>query len=98
MDFINKFDDKLEHKINSDKTNLSTGEKQRIALARTIILEPEIIIFDEALSNIDETNKKIILKNLQKYDVMKIYITHNHEHIENSQTISVENSHIQIVS
>ena len=41
----------LDYKIVSNQTNLSTGEKQRIALARAVLSNPAVLILDEALSN-----------------------------------------------
>ena len=42
----------LDYKIVSNQTNLSTGEKQRIALARAVLSNPAVLILDEALSKI----------------------------------------------
>ena len=56
-----------------------------------MILEPDIIIFDESLSNIDNSNKKEIINNLQKYSFIKIFITHEDDYIKNGQTIIIEN-------
>lgn len=77
MDLINNYPDGFYHKINNDQSNISTGEKQRLSIARAMLLQPEIVIFDEALSNIDRENRNIILNNLKKYDCIKIFISHD---------------------
>ncbi len=62
---------------------LSGGEKQRLALARSLITNPRILLFDEPLSNIDSLLKgdllKLILNLQEKYKITAIYVTHNHD-------------------
>jgi tungstate transport system ATP-binding protein len=50
----------LTHKINQNARTLSSGEAQRLGLARAMALEPEILFLDEPTASIDEDNTKIV--------------------------------------
>ncbi len=71
----------LEHAIDLMPEELSGGMKRRIALARTLILKPKIILYDEPTTGLDPiTAKEIILlmKTIQeKYKTSSIIITHD---------------------
>ena len=75
---------RYETSINNDSTNISGGEAQRIILARAILNDFEILILDEALSEVDYQTERKIIKNLKHYFPSKtiIYITHkNHDQL-----------------
>ena len=71
VDLYKKFSDLdkgLDYFINFDGSNLSLGEKQRLAIVRCILMEREIIILDEPISSLDKENIeeiKNIIKNLK---------------------------------
>ena len=71
----------LAHAINLMPSELSGGMKRRIALARTLILEPKIILYDEPTTGLDPiTSKEIILLMMsiqKKYNTSSIIITHD---------------------
>ena len=71
----------LKNVINLMPNELSGGMKRRVALARTLILKPKIIIYDEPTTGLDPiTSKEIILlmKSVQeKYKTSSIIITHD---------------------
>lgn len=70
---------------------LSGGQKQRISIARAIIKEPKILIFDDCLSAVDTETEEIILNNL--YNISKnkttIIVSHRISSIKNADKILV---------
>jgi ABC-type Fe3+/spermidine/putrescine transport system ATPase subunit len=62
-------------------TDLSGGQQQRVAVARSIVLEPEILLFDEPLSNLDANLRdemRFELHDLlRRLGIMSIYVTHD---------------------
>ena len=74
---------KMEDYINKYPSELSGGQQQRVAIARTLSLEPSIILFDEPMSALDADNRLSLrreIKNIQKkLNSTIIYITHDQE-------------------
>lgn len=62
---------------------LSGGQRQRVALARAIITRPDILLFDEPLSNLDEKLRVNMRQNIrrlqQEFGITSIYVTHDQE-------------------
>ena len=77
-EIVEKMPLKYDSLIEENGFNLSGGEKQRIILARTILKEADIYIFDEALNAIDIKRERIILKNLFKLLKNKTIIVVSH--------------------
>ena len=71
--------DRMSHKPNE----LSGGEKQRVAVARAMMMEPDVILADEPSGSLDETNKKelhkLLLQLRDKYNQTIIIVTHDKE-------------------
>ena len=65
--FIDNLPMGLNTKIGSEGHGLSTGQKQRILIARAIYKKPEYIFFDEATNALDARNELIIMDNLNEY-------------------------------
>ena len=66
-DFIEKMDKKYDSHIARGGTNVSGGQKQRLAIARAIAREPEIYIFDDSFSALDYKTDAKLRKELKKY-------------------------------
>lgn len=81
---IQRFNEKENTLVGEKGTKLSGGQKQRISIARTLISDKPILIFDEALNKIDNNTKEKILINLiNKYsEKTMIFITHDLNMVE----------------
>lgn len=77
-EYICDLKDGLDSKISDLKDNLSSGEKQRLGLARVFLKKPKLLLLDEATSNIDAINEGIILNALtkNKQDMTIVMISH----------------------
>jgi len=64
--FIQKLPDGYDTVVGERGLKLSGGEKQRVAIARTILKNPKIIVFDEATSSLDSKSEQIILDSLRE--------------------------------
>lgn len=75
---IEKFRQGYDTMIGERGVTLSGGQKQRISIARALIKEPEIVLFDDCLSAVDARTEKEIIGNLYQYleDRTAIIITH----------------------
>ena len=73
----------LEAHAKKKPSRLSGGQQQRVAIARTLALNPDVILFDEPMSALDVDTRMILrdeLKELQKkFGTTMIYITHDQE-------------------
>lgn len=73
----------MEEHLNKYPHELSGGQQQRVAIARTLSLNPDIILFDEPMSALDADNRLGLRKELKeiqkKFKTTMIYITHDQE-------------------
>ena len=66
-DFVEKMEDSYQAHIARGGTNISGGQKQRLAIARAIARDPEIYIFDDSFSALDYKTDATLRKELKKY-------------------------------
>lgn len=66
-EFISKMDEGYESHIAQGGTNVSGGQKQRLAIARAIAKNPEIYIFDDSFSALDYKTDAVLRSELKKY-------------------------------
>jgi len=90
-EYVNSLPLGYNTKIGMEGVGLSTGQKQRILIARAVYKNPEIIFFDEATSALDSNNERIIMENLNKFfkDKTVVIIAHRLSTVKNAHQIVV---------
>lgn len=88
---IMAFENKFETMLGERGITLSGGQKQRVSIARALILEPNLLIFDDCLSAVDTKTEEEILNNLSRVMNGKtsILIAHRISTIKNADKIIV---------
>ena len=78
-------------KIGMEGTGLSTGQKQRLLIARAVYKNPDILFFDEATSALDSINEQVIMENLNRFfeDKTVCVIAHRLSTVKNADQIVV---------
>lgn len=73
----------LEKVVNEDGSNISGGQKQRLALAVNLVADKDVYVFDEATSNIDIESEAIIMENIKALSEEKnvVVISHRLENV-----------------
>jgi len=73
----------LGHRLNHRPAQLSGGEQQRVAIARSLIHRPRVLLADEPTGNLDESTGKTVLSLLRKisqeYGTTLVVVTHDTE-------------------
>lgn len=77
--YIDSFDKGLETEISQNGTGISGGQTQIIAFLRATVTEKDIIILDEATSNLDTETREVILGILRKKNIANIIIVISHQ-------------------
>ena len=81
----------FETKIGDAGMGMSTGQKQRVLIARAIYKNPEFLFFDEATSSLDAKNERVIMENLKNFFFGKtvLIIAHRMSTVRNADQIAV---------
>lgn len=88
-DFVMELKDKLNSRLGENGIKLSGGQKQRLAIARALLKDAKVIVFDEATSSLDNDNQakiKKVMKNLSK-DHTIVMVAHRLSTVVDSDNI-----------
>lgn len=99
-DLVNSIEDGSDYNIGSNSRKISSGQKQRIALARAIYNLRQILILDEATNALDEKTEKNIIHNIQKLKTQTsiILVSHNRNNLAIcDKTYVVKNNKLELV-
>ena len=91
QDYIHDLPQGVNTKIGMEGVGLSTGQKQRLFIARAVYKNPKLLFFDEATSALDANNEKIIMRNLDQFFNNKtvLIIAHRLSTVRNADQIVV---------
>ncbi|WP_299212461.1 peptidase domain-containing ABC transporter [uncultured Dokdonia sp.] len=96
-DFIETLPLSYNTKIGNEGVGISTGQKQRLLIARAVYKNPEFIFFDEATSALDANNERVIIKNLEEFfkDRTVLIVAHRLSTVKRAdQIIVLDKGHI----
>lgn len=90
-EFISSLPQGYNTKIGNEGVGLSTGQKQRLLIARAVYKDPQFLFFDEATSALDANNERVIMENLDNFlqDRTAVVIAHRLSTVRKAHQIVV---------
>ena len=91
QEFINRLPHGFETKVGKDGIEMSTGQKQRLLIARAVYKNPDYIFFDEATSALDANNERTIMEHLESFFEGRtvVVVAHRLSTVKNADQIVV---------
>jgi ATP-binding cassette subfamily C protein len=89
FDFVDGLEEQLSTIVGKNGTKLSGGQRQRLSIARVLLDNPKVMIFDESTSSLDDETEKKLLEALDEYvkDKTVITIAHRASSIERADRV-----------
>jgi len=94
---------KITHLLNNYPHQLSGGEAQRVALARTLVTKPKILLLDEPFNGLDEALKQEIYPDIQaflkEHNITTVMVSHNIQEVEelSDRSFKLNNSALKAI-
>lgn len=96
-DFVFSLKDGINTRIGEKGIGLSEGQNQRLAIARSLINDTPILLFDESTSALDEETEAKVLKNISSLNKTVLIVTHRKKAIEYcNKVIIIDNKKIKV--
>ena len=89
-EFVNKYDDGINHVVNENGANFSGGQRQRLCIGRALVRKPKVLILDDSTSALDLLTDKRIREHISSYhNMIKIIVSQRVSTIQNADYILV---------